>query len=113
MTTEDELVMQRLTEGMHDPAFKHKLLETLKSVNLTIETFVQQLELIKKGNQQPNEREAYGTNMKFYANTVVNSMSEGKIIAQPLVRYAPFAKEKKSYLKVCRYKKKVEELNDT
>ena len=50
MTTEDELIMIRLIESMHDPAFKHKLLETLQSVNLTVETyteFVQQLDLIK------------------------------------------------------------------
>ena len=33
MTTEDELIMLRLIEGMHDPAFKHKLLEMLQSVN--------------------------------------------------------------------------------
>ena len=55
MTTEDELIMLRLIEGMHDPAFNHKLLETLQSVNLTVETcieFVQQLELIKEYNQQ-------------------------------------------------------------
>ena len=51
MTTEDELIMLRLIEGTHHPACKHKLLETLQSVNLTVETyieFVQQLELIKK-----------------------------------------------------------------
>ena len=47
MTKDDELIMLRLIEGMHDPAFKHKLFETLQSVNLTVETrikFVQQLE---------------------------------------------------------------------
>ena len=38
MTTEDELIMLRLIEGMHDSAFKQKLLETLQSVNLTVET---------------------------------------------------------------------------
>ena len=51
MTSEDELILLRLIEGMHDSALKHKLLETLQSVNLTVETcteFVQQLELIKK-----------------------------------------------------------------
>ena len=50
MTTEDEWIMLRLKDGKHDPAFKHKLLETLQSANLTVETcieFVQQLELIK------------------------------------------------------------------
>ena len=66
MTTEDEWIMLRLREGMHDPAFKDKLLETLQSVNLTVETcidIVQQLELIKKMcNQQPNEGETYNTN---------------------------------------------------
>ena len=49
MTT-DDLVMLRLIEGTHDPALKHKLLEMLQSVNLTVEIcieFVQQLELIK------------------------------------------------------------------
>ena len=68
MTIEDELIMLRLTEGMHDSAFKHKLLETLQSVNLTVETcieLVQQLELIKKYNQRPNEGEAYNTNHIF------------------------------------------------
>ena len=53
MTTEDELMMLCLINGMHNPAFKHKLLETLQSVNLTVETcieFIQQLELIKKYN---------------------------------------------------------------
>ena len=38
MTTEDEFIMLRLIEGMHDLALKHNLLETLQSVNLTIET---------------------------------------------------------------------------
>ena len=48
MTTEDELIMLRLIDGMHNPAFKHKLLELLQSVNFSrnIE-FMQQLELIK------------------------------------------------------------------
>ena len=47
MTTEDELIMLHLIEGMHDSALKHKLLEILQRVNLTVETcieFVQQLE---------------------------------------------------------------------
>ena len=35
MTTEDELTMLRLIEGMHNPALKHKLLETIQSVNLS------------------------------------------------------------------------------
>ena len=54
MTTEVELIMLRLIEAMHDPAFKHKLLETLQSVNLTVEIwieFVLRLELIKEYNQ--------------------------------------------------------------
>ena len=62
MTKEDELIMLRLIEDMHDLAFKHTSLETLQSVNLTVETcieFLQQLELIKKKyNQQPNKGEA-------------------------------------------------------
>ena len=65
MTTEEELIMLCLIEGMLDLAFKRKLLEMLHSINLTVETcieFVQQLELIKKYNQQPNEGEAYSTN---------------------------------------------------
>ena len=65
MITEDELIILRLIESMHNSALKHKLLETLQSVNSTVETwteFVQQLELIKKYNQQPNEGEAYSTN---------------------------------------------------
>ena len=33
MTIEDELIMLRLMDGMHDPTFKHKLLETLQSIN--------------------------------------------------------------------------------
>ena len=64
MTTEDELIMLRFIGGRHDSDFKHKLLETLQSINLTVETFiefVQQLELIKK-IQQLNEIEAYSTN---------------------------------------------------
>ena len=66
MTTEDELILQRLIKRMHDLALKHKLLEILQTVNLTIETcidFVQQLGIIKKMyNQQPNEGEVYSTN---------------------------------------------------
>ena len=65
MTTEDELIMLRLIEGMHNPAFKHKLLEMLQSVNFTVETcieFVQQLELMKNYNKKLNEGEAYSTN---------------------------------------------------
>ena len=61
MTTVDELVMLLLIEGMYNSAFKHKLVEILESINLTVETcieFVQQLELIKKYNQQLNKGEA-------------------------------------------------------
>ena len=36
-------------------------------------------------------------NIKFYANTVANGMSGKKLIAQPLVRCSPFAKEKKTH----------------
>ena len=57
--------MLHLIEGMHDPAFRYKLLEMLQRVNLTVETsieLVQELELIKKYNQQLNEGEAYSTN---------------------------------------------------
>ena len=74
-TTEDELIMLCLIEGMHDPYFKNKLLEMLQSVNLTVETcieFVQQLELIKK------EMQTAQTNTKFYAKTVANGMSGKK-----------------------------------
>ena len=64
---------------MHDPAFKHKLSETLQSVNLTIETctaFMQQLVLIKKSitNNRTKEKRIAQTNTKFYANTQSNSM---------------------------------------
>ena len=41
MTTEDELIMLRLIQGTHDPALKHKLLETLQSVDLTVETYIE------------------------------------------------------------------------
>ena len=98
MTTEDELIMLRLIEGMHDPAFKRKLLETLQRVNLTVETcieIVQQLELIKKYNQQPNEGEACSTNkyeilFKYCGEQHVRE----KIIVQPSGRHSLFAKEK-------------------
>ena len=83
MTTEDELIMLRLIEGIHDPAFKHKLLETLQSVNLTVETcieFVQQQELIQKSitNNRTKEKRTAQTNTKFYANTVADGMSGKK-----------------------------------
>ena len=96
MTTEDELIMLRLIEGMHNLAFKYDLLETLQSVNLTVETcieFVLQLESIKKKyNQQPN-REAYSTN-KYDIQYCGERHVREKIIAQPSVRHAPFANEK-------------------
>ena len=85
--------MLRLIESMLDPAFKHKLLETLQSVNLTEETcieFVQQLELIKKKsiiNNRTKEKHTAQTYTKFYTNTVANGMSGEKNIAQPLVRH--------------------------
>ena len=41
MTTEGELIVLRLIEGMHDLALKHELLETLQSVNLTVETCIE------------------------------------------------------------------------
>ena len=90
MTTEDELIMLRSVEGMHDPAFKHKLFETLQSFNLTVQTFiefVQQLELIKKKkyNQQPNEILCKHCGERYITE---------KIFAQPSVRHAPFEKEK-------------------
>ena len=71
---------------------------------------MQQLELIKKsiGNNRTKEKRTAQTNTKFYENTVANGMS-GKIIAQPSVRHALFAKEKIT----CRCKKKVEEVKDT
>ena len=47
MTTEDELIMLRLIEGMHDPAFKHKFLETLQSIDLTIETYIEFVQQLK------------------------------------------------------------------
>ena len=95
MTTEEELIILRFIEGMHDLAFKHKLLETLQSVNLIVETcteFFQQLELIKCiTNYQTKEKCTAEINTKFYANTEANSMSRKKNIVQPSVRYAPFA----------------------
>ena len=106
MITEDELIILRLIEGMHDPAFKPKLLETLLSVNLTVETcieFVQQLKLIKKYNQQPNEEEVYSTNTKFYANTV-----REKNYCPAFSKTWSICKKKKNHaLNVCRYKKKL------
>ena len=41
MTTEDELIMLRLIEALYDPVFKYKLLETLQSINLTVETCIE------------------------------------------------------------------------
>ena len=75
MTTEDELIVQRLIEN--------KLLETLQSVNLKVETcieFVQQLELIKKSitNNGTKEKPTAQTNTKFYVNTMANGMSGKK-----------------------------------
>ena len=83
MNTEDELIMLRLIEGMHEPAFKPKLLDTLQSVILTVETcieFVQQLELIFKKsitNNWTKKRKAQA-NTKIYANTVANGMAGKK-----------------------------------
>ena len=81
--TADELITLRLIEGLHDPAFKHKSLETLQSVNLTVETcieFVQLLELIKKkvSKYRTKEECTTQTNTKFYENTVANGMSGKK-----------------------------------
>ena len=45
----------------------------------------------KMYSQQPNEGEAYSTNMKFYGNNVVNGMTGGKLIAHPSARHTPFA----------------------
>ena len=98
MTTEDKLIMLRLIEGMHDPASKQKSLEMFQSVNLTVETcieFVQQLELIKKNNQQSNEGEASSTNeYKIFCKYSGERHVRKKIIAQPSVKHAPFVKEK-------------------
>ena len=41
MTTADELIMLHLIEGMHNLAFKYKLLETLQRVNLTVEICIE------------------------------------------------------------------------
>ena len=49
------------------------------------------------------------TNTKFNTNTVANGMSWKKIIAQPSVRHAPFAKEKNQSVQI---QKNVEELKD-
>ena len=116
MTTEDELIMRHLIEGMHDPAIKHKLSEMLQSVSLTVETcieLVQQLELIKKYNQQPNEGEAYSTNKyKILCKYCGEQHVREKIIAQTLVRHALFAIEKITLWR-CADTKKVDELKDT
>ena len=113
MTTEDELIMLRLIEGMHNLALKHKLLEMLESVNLTVETcieFMQQLELIKKKyNQQTNEGEVYCTNTEFYANTVANGMPGEKNSFPAFGETCSICKRKNHALKVFRYKKIVEE----
>ena len=98
MTTEDELIMLRFIEGMHDSAFKYKLLETLQSIDLTVETcieFVQQLELIIKksitNNRTPEKRAAQLRNsmQKLWRTACPVKMS-----AQPSIRHALFAKEK-------------------
>ena len=44
MTTEGELILLRLIEGMYDAAFKDKLLETLQSVNLAVETCIESVQ---------------------------------------------------------------------
>ena len=117
MTTEDELIMLRLIEGMHDPAFKHKLLETLQSVNFTVETcieFVQQLESIRKYNQQRNEGEAYSTNKyEIICKYCGERHVRVKIIAQPLVRHDPFTKDKNCTSRCADTKKNVEEVKNT
>ena len=114
MTTEDELIMLLLIEGMHNSALKHKLLEMLQSVNLTVETcieFVQQLELIKKYNQQPNEEEAYSTNKykilcKYCGEWHVREKNNCPTFSKTCF----ICKRKNHALKVSRYKKKLRNL---
>ena len=116
MVTEDELIMLCLIEGMHNPAFKHNLLKMLQSINLTVETcieFVQQLELIKKYNQQPNKGDAYSTNKykilcKYYGDQHVT----GKNNCPAFGKTCSICIRKNHASKVCRYKK-IEELKDT
>ena len=99
---------------MHDPAFKHKLLETLQSVNLTVETcieFVQQLELMKKYNQQLNEGEAYSTNKyeilcKYSGKCHVRK----KNICPAFGKTCCICKRKNHAPKVCRSKKELRNL---
>ena len=110
-------LVPRLIEGMHDTAFKHKLLETLQSVNLTVETyieFVQRLELIKKRitNNRTKKKRTAQTNTKFHANTVASGMLGEKTIVQPSVRHSSFVNEKITPRR-CADTKKFEELKDT
>ena len=58
------------------------------------------------------EKHTAQTNTKFYANTVANGMSGKKIIAQPSIRHALFAKEKITLWRTADTKK-CEELKDT
>ena len=96
----NELILLRLIEGMHHLAFKYKLLETLQSINLTVETcikFMQQLELIIKVFATIKLRG------RVHHKQIRNSMQipwwtacQVKMVAQPSIRHAPFAKEIKS-----------------
>ena len=114
MTTEDEFIMLHLIDGMHDPAFEHKLLEILQSVNLTVETcieFVQQLELIKKYNQQLNEGEAYSTNKyKISCQYCGERHVRVKNNCPTFGKTCSICKRKNHAPKVCRYKRKLRNL---
>ena len=64
MFIKDELILLRLIEGMHDVAYKHKILARLQlnemNLGASVE-FLQQLELIDEFNNSKVNVEAYGT----------------------------------------------------
>ena len=114
MTTENELIVLHLIEGMHDPTFKHKLLEMLQSVNLTVERACVATGINKKYNQQLNEGEVYSKNKyeilcKYCSERHVREKNNCPAFGKT----CSICKRKIHAPKVCRYKKNVEELKDT
>ena len=107
MSTEDELIMLRLIEGMHHSAFKQKVLETFQSVNLTVETsieFVQELELIKS-NQYLNKGEAYSSNKYEILRKFCRKRRVLGNNCPAVSKACSICKQKNHAPKVCRYKK--------
>ena len=119
MTTEDELILLRLIEGLYDKSHKHKIMERLQISNLNLEAsieFAQQLELIEEFNQPKGYKETYSTTKDRIKCRYCDKEHERDKNKCPALGKTCFKCKKRDHFQVvCRYKREIEciESNDS